>query len=757
MTFDERYACTEPLLHAEIGTLWRAEDRSLRRPVAVALLDDASAAERFLATAQTLSSQPNAVVRALEHGTRPDGVAFFVIEPPPGAALAERLSRSPQLLVEDVVRVALEVLSELEGVHAVGVAHGHIDPWTVWAAMHGKQLVGRLVGLGLYRASVDGRSARDVAYAAPELLRDGTFGPQCDVWSLGVLLHECLTGVHPFARASVDATRAAVLAGEAPSLAKLAPELPPALAAAIAKAMAPDPSVRFEDAKTMRRAIFVAMLTAGKRARAAVPTFQAGEVAAAVVAVPALAAPAPAPAPAAPAAPAPAPAAAAAAAPARPDASGAAPAPPRGRFPKSTIVGFAPAVEPVPLPAGVEPARPDHARLGSWLGLEKAEAQPPAEPSARANPAREAQAQELPPLGEPAMRAPLPPADLEVAESPSPPADVAVHEAPLPAQAAAEDLLLSLPPDAADDDLLLSLPPEAAGDELLLSLPPEVTAREPSPQAPPSSVADAATAEAHVFGRPRDRALPPPARLPRAVGRDWQSAPPPTEPTSEGGAPVVVAQAEPAPPDHVEVGRLAATSPALARPAPADIGMPEVARPVRAEIDAAELAPPKSRGWVWATLALAAIAAAGGGYWWYATQSGGASPPAAPPHASAPEPAAPELAAPPTAPPQPEPAAAAPPGEPAAPAAVAAPGELGAPGEPVAPAAVAAPGEPAPPEPVAAAPATEPAAPTVAVAEPVEPPSAARRTKVQRRVRRQRGAARNQPRQAPGLVGNPGF
>jgi hypothetical protein len=167
MKLDERFALVEPILVGDIGTLWRADERGKRRSVAVALLDDEAEREQFLLSGVMLSGKRNVTQRAIEVGTDDDGKAFYAIEVPEGAALAERLARTPPLLFDGLVRVAVEALQELEEAHAAGVAHGHIDPWTVWSADRNNQIYGRLVGFGLYRHDAGKRGPRGLAYTAP--------------------------------------------------------------------------------------------------------------------------------------------------------------------------------------------------------------------------------------------------------------------------------------------------------------------------------------------------------------------------------------------------------------------------------------------------------------------------------------------------------------------------------------------------------------------------------------------------------------
>lgn len=211
---------------------------------------------RFAREGATLARLDDpALVKVFEVGTH-DGVPFLVAELVSGTKLSDLLARGP-LSPARAAAVARRIATALSRVHAIGLVHRDVKPGNVLIDEHGDA---RLVDFG-FVARAEPRAREDVAftgtlqYGAPEqigVLRHAVDG-RADLYSLGVVLFEALTGRLPF-----EARDAAELVAEhasrpAPRVSELAPSVPRALEAIVAKLLAKDPDERYVDAAALLR------------------------------------------------------------------------------------------------------------------------------------------------------------------------------------------------------------------------------------------------------------------------------------------------------------------------------------------------------------------------------------------------------------------------------------------------------------------------------------------------------------------------
>ncbi|GAA2247942.1 hypothetical protein GCM10010145_13920 [Streptomyces ruber] len=202
-----RYQLHDPIGRGAMGEVWRAYDETLGRAVAVKLLlnqgADATAASRFRLEAQTAGrlNHPN-VVGVLDFGEQEDRL-YLVMELVDGDSLARLLADSGTLPAERVARIAAEAAAGLAAAHRQGIVHRDIKPANLLLDAHGTCKIG---DFGIARFLDDPGAALTATghivgtslYIAPERALGETAGPASDVYSLGCVLYQLLTGRPPF-------------------------------------------------------------------------------------------------------------------------------------------------------------------------------------------------------------------------------------------------------------------------------------------------------------------------------------------------------------------------------------------------------------------------------------------------------------------------------------------------------------------------------------------------------------------------------
>ncbi|MFK4270248.1 serine/threonine-protein kinase [Streptomyces milbemycinicus] len=217
MLVADRYRLETPIGRGGMGEVWRATDEVLRRTVAVKLLlgdDPASqAAARFRLEAQTAArlSHPN-IVGVFDFGAR-DGRFYLVMELVEGQSLAQELTAQGALRAERVAAIAAQGAAGLASAHRTGIVHRDIKPGNLMSDADGTVKIG---DFGIARFVDDPATALTTAgqiigtslYLAPERALGRPASPASDVYSLGCLLYQLLTGTPPFQADTSAATLA---------------------------------------------------------------------------------------------------------------------------------------------------------------------------------------------------------------------------------------------------------------------------------------------------------------------------------------------------------------------------------------------------------------------------------------------------------------------------------------------------------------------------------------------------------------------
>lgn len=254
------YRITAKLGEGGMGVVYRAEDLRLRRQVALKFLsahlsENEAAQRRFMQEAQAAAGLEHPGICTVHDLGEAGGRSFIVMELVEGRDLARILADGP--LPPDQARaVALQVVDALGEAHARGIVHRDLKPANIMLGDRGRAVV---MDFGLARLEESLHATRSAAllgtgaYMAPEQLRGGPCDRRTDIWALGVVIYEMLTGRRPFAGQRLEAVALAVLEQTPQPLAAARPGLPAAWQQIIDRALAKDPAQRYDGMEALRR------------------------------------------------------------------------------------------------------------------------------------------------------------------------------------------------------------------------------------------------------------------------------------------------------------------------------------------------------------------------------------------------------------------------------------------------------------------------------------------------------------------------
>jgi len=259
----DRYRLVERIASGGMGTVWRAEDEVLHRQVAVKVLNEGlSSDERFVERFRREAKAAGGLLRrniagVFDYGEE-DGRPYIVMELLDGETLADRLQREGRLDPDDVSRIGAEVADALAAAHAAGIVHRDVKPANVMITGRGDVKVmdfgiaAAESGTGLTGTGMVMGTAR---YLAPEQALGQPATAASDLYALGVVLYELLTGAPPFDRPTPLATAMAHVQDDPVPLATARPDVPPALAALVERCLAKEPAVRPPSAADLAAAL----------------------------------------------------------------------------------------------------------------------------------------------------------------------------------------------------------------------------------------------------------------------------------------------------------------------------------------------------------------------------------------------------------------------------------------------------------------------------------------------------------------------
>jgi len=251
----DRYRIERELGAGGMATVYLAQDLRHDRKVALKVLRPELAAiigaARFLQEIKTTANLQHPHILSLHDSGELDGTVFYVMPFVDGESLRDRLDREKQLPVADAVRIASEAADALEYAHKHGVIHRDIKPENI--LLHGGHALVADFGIALAasknagaRMTETGMSLGTPTYMSPEqAMGERNVDARTDVYALGCVLYEMLTGEPPFTGPTAQAIVAKVLTDEPRPVSELRRSVPPHLDAAIRTALEKLPADRF--------------------------------------------------------------------------------------------------------------------------------------------------------------------------------------------------------------------------------------------------------------------------------------------------------------------------------------------------------------------------------------------------------------------------------------------------------------------------------------------------------------------------------
>ena len=231
------YRVVEHLGGGGMGVVYKAEDTKLGRTVALKFLPpewsrDPEARERFLREARAASAlEDSRICTIFDIDETEDGQLFIAMAYYEGETLKKRLERG-RLPIHEAVDIAIQVAEGLESAHAAEILHRDIKPANLMLTGHDEVVIvdfGVAKLAGEHGLTQTGAKVGTPHYMSPEQARGSDVGPQTDVWALGVVLYEMVTGKRPFLGDCGDAVVHSILQVEPAGLRKLRPDTPPML------------------------------------------------------------------------------------------------------------------------------------------------------------------------------------------------------------------------------------------------------------------------------------------------------------------------------------------------------------------------------------------------------------------------------------------------------------------------------------------------------------------------------------------------
>jgi serine/threonine protein kinase len=257
-----------------MGEVYRARDTALKRDVAIKVLPDYWSRDperlrRFELEAQAAAALNHPNIVSIFHVGQYDGSPYIVTELLQGETLRDRMRRGP-LRTAEVLDWGMEIARGLSAAHAAGIVHRDLKPENIFVIKDGRV---KILDFGLAKLNLNQAASKDadtvtlqqqtspgqvlgtVAYMSPEQVRGDTVDTRTDIFSLGLVLYEMVTGRRAFQKPTSVETMTAILNEDPPAVSQVGSSISPGLQKIVNRCLAKSPDQRFQHASDLAFAL----------------------------------------------------------------------------------------------------------------------------------------------------------------------------------------------------------------------------------------------------------------------------------------------------------------------------------------------------------------------------------------------------------------------------------------------------------------------------------------------------------------------
>ncbi|MDK2821086.1 MAG: eukaryotic-like serine/threonine-protein kinase [Clostridia bacterium] len=258
---EDRYEILRELGSGGMAQVYQGQDQLLNRSVTIKILKEQYAEDkdflaRFQSEAQAVASLSHPNVVSIYDVGQEDGLHYLIMEYVEGRSLKDLITEKAPLPPGEAIEIALQICDALEHAHENGVVHRDIKPHNILITREGRV---KVTDFGIAQAVSEatlsynkGTLLGSVHYLSPEQARGGITGPTADIYSLGIVLYEMLTGELPF-EGDTPVSIAIKHIQETPrSIREINPDIPPSLERVVMRTLEKDPERRYPKASDLR-------------------------------------------------------------------------------------------------------------------------------------------------------------------------------------------------------------------------------------------------------------------------------------------------------------------------------------------------------------------------------------------------------------------------------------------------------------------------------------------------------------------------